>query len=56
MAREIIYGIGGPHFESRWVLILNTLFRILFLVAKFFIFLCKIPFSGGIDGKKVIKE
>ena len=56
MERKIIYGAGRPHFESNVVLLLNSFFRLLFLVAKFFLFIGRLPFVGGIDNKKIIKK
>jgi len=56
MERKIVYGAGRPHFESNVVLLLNSFFRLLFLVAKFFLFIGRLPFAGGIDNKKIIKE
>jgi len=56
MERKIVYGAGRPHFESNVVLLLNSFFRLLFLVAKFFLFIGRLPFVGGIDNKKIIKK
>jgi len=57
MERKIIYGTGRPHFESNAVLLLNSFFRLLVLIVKFFLFVCRLPFTGGgIDNKKIIKE
>ena len=57
MERKIVYGAGRPHFESNVVLLLNSFFRLLFLVAKFFLFIGRLPFvGGGIDNKTVTKE
>jgi len=56
MERKIVYGLGRPHFENNLVLFLNSFFRLLFLIIKFFLFVCRLPFAGGIDNKKIIKE
>ena len=56
MERKIVYGPGRPHFESKLVLFLNGFFWLLFLIIKFFLFVCRLPFAGGIDNKKIIKE
>ena len=56
MERKIVYGAGRPHFENNLVLFLNSFFRLLFLIIKFFLFVCRLPFAGGIDNKKIIKK
>lgn len=53
MEKKIIYGLGRPRFENNLVLLLNSVFKIMFLFIKLVFVICKIPFVGGTDNKVI---
>ena len=60
MGNNIVYrskrGTWAPHIENSLVTGLKSCKKLLILLPKFFFFICKMIFTGGIDGKKIIKE